>query len=63
MDKRHVHMDYIVMQSWMAYITTNPIMGVVILGMFWHSESENNKIYPMWDMFYQWPKCFRNFKI
>jgi hypothetical protein len=37
-------------------MTINPIMGVVIFGMFWRSESKNNKIYPMWDMFYQWPK-------
>ncbi len=24
-------------------------------------ESQNNKIYPMWAMFYQWPQIPKNF--
>ncbi len=27
---------------------------------FFTYESENSKIYPMWAVFYQWPKIYRN---
>ncbi len=30
-------MSYIVMKSWMAFTTTNLVMGVVIFAMFWHN--------------------------
>jgi len=32
------HMNYIIISSWMAFMTTNQIMGVIIFVMFWCSE-------------------------
>ncbi len=37
LNKLHVHIHYIVMKSWMAFTTTNLVMGVVIFAMFWHN--------------------------
>jgi hypothetical protein len=37
-NKQCDHMNYVIISSWMAFITTNQIMGVIIFIMFWCNE-------------------------
>jgi hypothetical protein len=45
LDKRSVHIGhYIIMQSQMVFMTTNPIIGVIIFAMFWHNVRKQLEI-------------------